>query len=349
MDERSGRYVPGPRPPHAPPREETTAMLHPRLGRRSLLAGAALLPLPARAALPDRPLRIVVGFAAGTGPDLLARLLADALKDVLPAGAIVDNRAGAGGITAALEVARSARPDGTTVMLGGVGPLAMAPSIFARLAYDPARDFAPLAFLAALDFAFVIPNALPVEDFAGYLRWGRAQSQLPMGTFGAGTPGHFGAAILGIKAGMPVEPVHFRTPGEAMAALLNASTQGLFGTIALVAPQVQARQLRALAVTSPARSALMPDVPTMQELGQPDLTFNSWFGLVAPVATPQPVLAALEAAVLRVMATPEMAARLQERGFRPAVTGRAGFEALMRQETARWAEVARVTQFRALD
>ncbi|MBX9750998.1 MAG: tripartite tricarboxylate transporter substrate binding protein [Roseococcus sp.] len=323
----------------------------PRPGRRSVLAGAALLPLslPARAALPDRPVRIVVGFAAGTGPDLLARLLADALKDVLPAGAIVDNRAGAGGITAALEVARNVRPDGTTLMLGGVGPLAMAPSIFARLAYDPARDFAPLSFLAALDFAFVVPNALPVEDFAGYLRWGQAQGQVPMGTFGAGTPGHFGASILGITARMPVEAVHFRTTGDAMAALLNGSIQGLFGTVALVAPQVQARQLRALAVTSPARSPLMPDVPTMQELGRPELTFNSWFGLVAPAATPEPVLAALEAAVLRVMATPEMAARLQERGFRPAVTGRAEFERLMRQETTRWAEVARLTQFRALD
>ena len=319
------------------------------LGRRPLLASAALLPLPARAALPDRPVRIVVGFAAGTGPDLLARLLSDALKEALPAGAIVDNRPGAGGITAALDVARTPRPDGTTLMLGGVGPLAMAPSIFARLAYDPARDFVPLAFLAALDFALVIPHALPVEDFAGYLRWGAAQRQLSMGTFGAGTPGHFGVSMLGVTAGLPVEAVHFRSTGDAMAALLNGATQGLFGTIALVAPQVQARQLRAMAVTSPSRAPLLPEVPTMIELGRPDLTFNSWFGLVAPAATPEPVLAALEAAALRVMTTPEMSARLLERGFRPAVTGRAEFATTLRGETARWAEVARVTQFRALD
>jgi tripartite-type tricarboxylate transporter receptor subunit TctC len=324
-------------------------MTAPALGRRSLLAGAALLPLPARAALPDRPLRIVVGFGAGTGPDLLARLLADALKEALPAGVLVDNRPGLGGVTAALEVARSGRADGTTLMLGGVGQLSMAPSIFARLSYDPLRDFAPIAFLAALDFALVVPNTVPVEDFAGYLRWGQAQSQLPMGTFGAGTPGHFGAAMLGVTAGMPVESVHFRTTGDAMGALLNGSTKGLFGTIALVAPQVQARQLKALAVTSPARSPLLPGVPTMAELGRPDLTFNSWFGLVAPAATPAPVLAALEAAVLRVMATPAMSAALQERGFRPAVEGRAEFDAYMRRETTRWAEVARVTQFRALD
>lgn len=321
----------------------------PTLGRRAMLAGAALLPLPALAALPDRPVRLVVGFGAGTGPDLLARLVADALKDVLPAGILVDNRPGAGGVIAAQEVARTGRTDGTTIMLGGVGPLTMAQSIFTRLNYDPARDFTPIAFLAAADFALVIPNSNPAEDLAGYLRWGQGQAQIPMGTFGAGTPGHFGAAMLGVSPRLPIEAIHFRTTGDAMTALLNGSVQGLFGTIALVTPQVQARSIRALAVTSPTRSALLPEVPTMAELGRPDLAFNSWIGLVAPAATPAPILEALEAAVLRVMATPEMATRLQERGFRPDVSGRAAFGAFIQQETARWAEVVRVTQFRALD
>ncbi|HEV7456949.1 MAG TPA: tripartite tricarboxylate transporter substrate binding protein [Roseococcus sp.] len=319
-------------------------------GRRALLAGAAaMVPLQARAALPDRPVRIVVGFGAGTGPDLLARMVADALKDSLPAGVIVDNRSGAGGVIAAQEVARVRGEDGTTLMLGGVGPLTMGPSIFASLPYDPGRDFASIAFLAALDFALVVPNSVPVEDFAGYLRWAASQPQLPMGTFGAGTPGHFGAAIMGVTSRLPVEAVHFRTTGDAMTALLNGTTKGLFGTIALVAPHVQAGRLRALAVTGPERSRVLPEVPTMGELGRQDLVFNSRFGLVAPSGTPPATLAALEAAVLRVMDTPEMAARLEQRGFRPSPLGRARFDTLRREETARWAEVVRMTRFQALD
>lgn len=319
-------------------------------GRRALLAGAAALaPLQARAALPDRPMRIVVGLGAGTGPDLLARIVADALKDALPAGVIVENRAGAGGVVAAQEVARARNEDGTTLMLGSVGPLTMGPSIFASLPYDPERDFASIAFLAALDFALVVPSAVPVEDFAGFLRWAATQQQLPMGTFGAGTPGHFGAAIMGVTSRLPVEAVHFRNTGDGMTALLNGTIKGLFGTIALVAPHVQAGRLKALAVTGPARSNVLPQVPTMRELGRQDLVFNSWFGLVAPSGTPPETLAALETAVLRVMDTPEMAARLEQRGFRPSPLGRSRFDALRREETARWAEVVRLTQFRALD
>ncbi|TDH63448.1 tripartite tricarboxylate transporter substrate binding protein [Dankookia rubra] len=322
-------------------------------GRRALLAGAALLPLAspgaARAALPDRPLRLVLGFAAGSGPDVLARLVAEALKDALPAGVVVDNRPGAGGLIAAQEVARTAPADGTALLLGEVGQLAMAPSTYAKLPYDPARDFAAVAELAAADFGFVVPAALPVDDFAGYLAWGRAQRQLSMGTFGAGTPGHFGAAMLGQATGLAVEPVHFRSTGDAMGAVLNGTVQGMFGTVAVVAPHVKAGRLKALAVTGPARSPVLPGVPTMAELGQPALGFSAWFGLVAPAATPAPVLAALEAAVLRALAAPALVAKLQEAGFRPAAAGSAAFAATMTAERARWAEVVRATGFKAIE
>lgn len=318
-------------------------------GRRVLLAAATLLPSAARAALPDRPLRLIVGFAAGTGPDLLARNLADALREAVPAGVIIDNRPGAGGLIAAQEVAKATPADGSTLLLGGVGPLAIAPSIYPRLAYDPLRDLAAVAHLAAADFALVVPNSLPVTGFDDYLRWGKGRDQLFMGTFGPGTPGHFGAAMLRPAARLPVESVHFRTTGDAMSAILGGNVEGLFGTVALVVPYVRAGQLKALAVTSQSRSALLADTPTMIELGYPDLTFNSWFGIAAPRATPPAVLDALEAAVLRAMASPGLESRLQEAGLRPSVTGRAAFGAFVQQETTRWAEVVRATQFRALE
>lgn len=320
------------------------------LPRRALLGAAAALalPVPARAqSFPDRPVRIVLGFPAGTGPDLVARQLAEALRESWPQGTVVDNRPGAAGHIAAAEVAR-APADGYTLLLGEVGQLAMAPSTHARIPYDPARDFAPIAEVAAADFAFVVPASLPVDSLAAFTAWARGQRQVFLATFGAGTPGHFGAALLGAGAGLPMEAVHFRSTGEAMTAVLNGQVQGLFGTVALVAPHVREGRLRALAVTGSARSPLLPGVPTVAEAGRPDLAFAAWFGLVAPAATPAPVLAAIEAAVLRALASAALRQRLEESGFRLAPLGRTEFAALIREETARWAEVVRRTGFRAI-
>jgi tripartite-type tricarboxylate transporter receptor subunit TctC len=318
--------------------------------RRALLGGALAMPsLAAAQTFPDRPVRLVLGFPAGTGPDLVARQLAEGLREVWPQGVAVDNKPGAAGHIAAQEVARAA-PDGTTLLLGEVGQLAMAPSTHARLPYDPARDFAPIAEVAAIDFAFVVPAALPVSDLAGFAAWAKAQGQVFLATFGAGTPGHFGASLLASGAGLTAEPVHFRSTGEAMTAVLNGSqVQGMFGTVALIAPHVQAGRVKALAVTGAERAALLPGVPTVAEAGRPDLRFEAWFGLVAPAATPAPVQAALEAAVLKALAAPALRKRLEESGFRVAARGRAEFAALIRSETTRWAEVVRATGFRAIE
>jgi tripartite-type tricarboxylate transporter receptor subunit TctC len=318
--------------------------------RRAAFAGPLLLSLsPAEAAFPDRPVRIVLGFPPGSGPDLVARLLADGLRESWPAGVVVDNKPGAAGAIAAQEVAKTAPRDGTTLLLGEVGQLAMAPSTYARLGYDPARDFAPIAEVAAADFAFVVPATVPATDLAGYLAWAKTQPSLFLGTFGAGTPGHFGAVLLAATAGLKAEPAHFRSTGDAMTAVLNGDVQGMFGSIALVAPHVRTGKLKALATTGPTRSDLLPEVPTVTELGLPSLTFSAWFGLVAPAATPEAVQADLEAAALRALTAASVRARMQEAGFRAAGNGRAAFAALIRDETVRWAEVVRATGFKAIE
>jgi tripartite-type tricarboxylate transporter receptor subunit TctC len=324
-------------------------MISSALRRRHVLAAALALPGIARAqGAPDRPIRMVLGFPAGSGPDVIGRLLAEGLREAWPAGVLVDNRPGAAGHIAAQEVAR-ATPDGTTLLFGEVGQLAMAPSTYARLPYDPARDFAPVAEVASIEFAFVIPAALPPTDLAGFVAWARSQPQVFMATFGAGTPGHFGAAILAGDAGLRMEAVHFRSTGEAMTAVLNGQVQGLFGSTVLVAPHVAAGRVKALGTTGTVRSPLLAAVPTMQELGQPRLTFEAWFGLVAPAAAPAPVVAGLEAGVLRALQAPALQARMQEAGFRVTAQGAGGFGGKIRAETTRWAEVVRATGFRAIE
>jgi len=324
-------------------------MTTPRIRRRALLAASLLLPAAARAALPDRPLRLVLGFPPGSGPDVAGRILAEGLRGSLPAGVVVDNKPGAAGAIAAQEVGRAAPADGTTLLFGEVGQLAMAPSTYARLPYDPARDFAPVAQAVAADFAFVVPTSVPANTLAEYVAWAKASRQVFTGTFGAGTPGHFGAVILAAEAGFPIEAVHFRATGDAMTAVLNGNVQGMFGTVALVAPHVKAGKVKALAVTGPTRSPLLPEVPTTTELGHPSLAFDAWFGLVAPAATPAATLAALDEAVLRALSAPALRGKMEEAGFRTAPKGREAFGAHMRAETARWAEVVRKTGFRAIE
>lgn len=319
------------------------------IGRRTALAAGLFLPAAARAALPDRPLRLVLGFPPGSGPDVAGRILAEGLRASVPAGVAVDNKPGAAGAIAAQEVARATPADGTVLLFGEVGQLAMAPSTYARLLYDPASDFAPVAQVVAADFAFVVPSSVPADSLAEYVAWAKAQRQVFMGTFGAGTPGHFGAAILAAEAGLAIEAVHFRATGDAMTAILNGNVQGMFGTVALLAPHVRTGKLKALAVTGPARAPLLPDVPTTVELGHPSLAFDAWFGLVAPAATPTASLALLEEAVLRALSAPALRGKMEEAGFRVAPKGREAFSAHMRAETARWAEVVKQTGFRAIE
>lgn len=319
------------------------------LGRRAALGAALALPFAGAAlAFPERSVRLLVGFPAGTGPDLVARLLAEALREAWPAGMVVENRPGAAGHIAAQEAARAA-PDGHTLLFSEIGQLSMAPSTYARLIYDPARDFAPVARLVTADFGFVVPASLPVNDLDGYVAWARGRPQVFMGTFGAGTLGHFGAVMLAQQSGFQQESVHFRATGEGMTALLNGEIQGMFGSVALVAPHVRGGRLKALATTGPQRSALLQQVATMRELGRPGLEFESWFGVSAPAATPPAALAALEGAILRALGAPANRARLEEAGFRIAAQDRAAFGAQIVADRERWAEVVRQSGFRAIE
>jgi tripartite-type tricarboxylate transporter receptor subunit TctC len=322
--------------------------------RRALLAGAALLAcaittgVQAQAAYPNRPVRIIVGFPAGTGPDIVARLLAQKLSEGWGnQGVIVDNKPGAGGLIAASEAAR-ATPDGYTLMLGETGQLSIAPSSYNKLPYNPAQDFAPVSQVVSADFALLVnPQKVPAKNVKEFVSWVQQQKGLFMATFGAGTPGHFGAFMFGEAIKIKPEAVHYKSTADALGGIFSGDVQGVFASVGLAAPNVKAGKLLALGTTGPARAAALPDVPTIKEQGYPTLEFSSWFGIVAPSRTPPEILAKLSADVQKAVTDPAMRTKLEEAGFRVTGTTAEAFARIIAADTVTWGKAVAATGFKA--
>lgn len=320
--------------------------------RRTLLRATMLAPLLVAAFLaaaqdfPQRSVRLVVGFPPGTGPDVVARTLGQQLGERLKQTLIVDNVAGAGGQIAAQQVAKGT-PDGHTLLLGEVGSISIAPATHAKLPYNPARELVPVSEVVRADFVLVVPATSTHTNVKALVAAARAdKDKFNFGTFGAGTPGHFGAEMFATDAGFKIEPVHFRATGDAMTALINGSVQAAFVSTALAAPQVKGGKLRALATTAAQRSALLPEVPTFTEVGHPNVNFSAWFAVFAPAGTPGPVLDALNREVVAALQAPNVKKQLEDTGFTVLGTSRADTQRLLEAEAQRWAAVAKATGFR---
>ncbi|KQP37067.1 tripartite tricarboxylate transporter substrate binding protein [Pseudorhodoferax sp. Leaf274] len=319
--------------------------------RRLALCAAALVPFAALAqapAYPSKPVRIIVGFPAGTGPDIVARLLAQKLSEGWGnLGVIVDNKPGAAGLIAASEAARAA-PDGYTLMLGETGQLSIAPSSYNKLPYDPARDFVPVSQVVTADFILLVnPAKVPAKNVKEYVDWTRQQKGMFMATFGAGTPGHFGAFMFGDAIGIKPEPVHYKSTGDAMSGIFGGDVSGVFASAGLAAPNVKSGKLVALASTGGQRTAALPDVPTFKEQGYANLEFNSWFGIVAPAKTPPEVVAKLNADIVRAMHSPDGQKKMEDAGFRVTGTTQQEFASVIAADTAKWGKAVAATGFKA--
>ena len=322
--------------------------------RRALavaMLAAGLLPwaaAQAQSGYPSRPVRIIVGFPAGTGPDIVARLLAQKLSENWGGmGVIVDNKPGAGGLIAASEAARAAS-DGYTLMLGETGQLSIAPSSYNKLPYDPVKDFIPVSQVVSADFVLLVnPQKVPAKNVKELVDWTKQQKGLFMATFGAGTPGHFGAFMFGEVIGIKPEPVHYKSTGDALGGLFGGDVHGVFASVGLAAPQVKAGKLAALGTTGPVRAGLLPDVPTIKEQGFSSLEFTSWFGIVAPAKTPADIVARLSADVQKAVRSPEGKQKMEDAGFR--VTGTTGdeFARIIRADTVTWGKAVAATGFKA--
>lgn len=316
----------------------------------ALACAAALAPAAhAQAAgYPNKPVRIIVGFPAGTGPDIVARQLAQELSKLWGGqGVIVDNKPGAGGLIAASEAAR-APADGYTLMLGETGQLSIAPSSYNKLPYDPAKDFAPVSQVVSADFALLVnPQKVPSKNVKDFVEWTKTQKGLFMATFGAGTPGHFGAFMFGEAIKVKPEAVHYKTTADALGGLFSGDVQAVFASIGLAAPNVKAGKLLALGTTGPTRAGALPDVPTIKEQGYPSLEFSSWFGIVAPARTPADIVAKLNADIVKAVASPEGKAKLEELGFRVTGTSRDQFARIIAADTVTWGKAVAATGFKA--
>ncbi len=308
------------------------------------LSTTALLgaPLTVLAQGADRGWRLVVGFPPGTGPDVVARTLAQRLGPQI----VVDNRTGAGGQIAAQAVAKGAA-DGSQVLLGEVGSIAIAPAAYSKLPYDPARELVPLGEVVRSDFVLVAPATTTTRDVAAFVAAAKAQKdRVNFATFGAGTPGHFGAEMFGEMAGFKVEPVHYRATGDAVTALIAGDVKAAFVSTALAMAQVKGGKMIALATTAPARSPLLPDVPTFTEAGFPKMDVAAWFALFVPAATPEAQQDALARQAMAALQAPEVRQTLQQAGFTVVGSSRADALRMVRAEAARWAGIVKATGFK---
>jgi tripartite-type tricarboxylate transporter receptor subunit TctC len=313
-----------------------------RLGFTTALAAAALVggaisPEPARAQA-QRPITLMVGFAGGTAPDTLARILADAMQRTGNVSVVVENVPGAGGQVASARAARAA-PDGTTVLLGEVGSVAIAPFAFATLPYDPARDFTYVSEVARTNFAFVVPAQGGPASIAAFIEGAKRADRTLLGTFGVTSPGHIAAELFGQSAGFKVEPVHYRAVADGIGDIARGQTAGAFLSIPLAAAQARSGGVRPLVQTGGTRAGMLPDVPTVAEANVPALAISSWFVLMVPAATPPAAVAQIHQAAAAALRDPAARERLGGAGFEAVGSSPDEVKAMVARERDRWKPV----------
>ena len=324
-----------------------------RLARRPFLAALATLwaapAVRAQGSYPSRPVRMVVGYAPASGADVVARLISTKLADSLKQSVVVENKAGAGGVIAAQEFVR-APADGYTLLLAAMPQLIINHAANPKLGYHPLRDFAPVAQVVSVDLVLITnPQKVPATTLKEFIAYAQQQPVNFFGTPGAGTVGHFLAAMFAEVAKAQVEPVHFKATGDSVSGLLSGDIHALFVTYTVAAALAKAGRVRALAVTSAARSPLFPDTPTVNEAGYPSLEAGSWYGVFAPAATPAEVLGRLSAEVVKGAQAADLRAKFDEAGMTVTALNRDEFARGMRDDLERWGRVVKATGFTTRD
>jgi tripartite-type tricarboxylate transporter receptor subunit TctC len=306
------------------------------------VASSGLAPRSAAAQdFPNRPLRMVVPFPAGGPTDLVARPLAYLLSLSLHQQVIIDNKGGAGGSIAADGVAKSV-PDGYTLLMGTVGTHAINSAVYKKLPYDPLKDFVPLGLVASAPIAVVVGAATPYGNVEALIAAARKQpGEITFASAGNGTPGHLTGEMFAKAAGISLRHVRYRGSAPAIIDVVGGQIPLMFDPVQSILPQVQAGRLRALAVTSRARSNVLPQVPTMAEVGLRSFEAEAWWAVFAPARLPASETAMLRLEVERVVRSTEFREKLGNIGVSPAAPMRGSFADFNRAELAKWGKAAR--------
>jgi tripartite-type tricarboxylate transporter receptor subunit TctC len=312
-----------------------------RIAFAALLAGALAAPAIAQQAYPAKPVKIIAPFAPGGLADVLARAVGERLQRLLGQPFVVENRPGAGGNVGADAVAR-AEPDGHTLLMSSAGILTINQFLYEKMPFDPAAAFAPVSVVADMPMLLVVRAELPARDVKEFMALAR---QTPGGLFygspGHGTTGHLGMELFMHATGLKLQHVPYKSAAEAVQAALGGQTAAMFDNPPTVMAQIKAGGLRALGVAAKERIAPLAAVPTLSEAGVPGFEASSWFGLVAPARTPQPIVERLAAETAAALKDAEMQKRFGELGARLVGNTPTEFARQIVEERARWGDVIR--------
>ena len=324
--------------------------------RRRVLTQAGLaaagLGLAARAwaqpaGFPSQPIRILVGFAAGGGNDVTARLLAQQLSGGPLGQVIVDNKTGASGLIAADMLAK-ARPDGTTLMVAAQTTYVVAPQLYKSVTFDAPREVAGISLVGASPLVLVVNPSFAAKSVGELIEMAKAKpGSINYGSGGVGTTPHMAAELFFFNTGIRMTHVAYRGEAPAIADVLAGQLPLLFANVSVVTGQVKAGTLRALAVTSPKRAPGLPDVPTLAEAGIKDSDVETWFGLTAPAATPRDTINYLNDRVRKALAAPELQQRFAELSLSVTPSSPEELDVLIKSEAVRWGKVIREANIRA--
>ena len=317
--------------------------------RRSIAIAVSLLALPAAAQTwPAKPIRWISPFAPGGGADFTSRALAQKLGPALGQQVLIDNRGGAGGMVG-VDLAAKSAPDGYTLVLGTIGPIAINPSLYAKMPYNPTRDLAPISQAAVAINVLVVHPSLPVRSVKELIALAKARpGELNYGSSGPGAADHLAGELFKTLAGVKMVHVPYKGGAPAMLDLVGGNVQLIFSTVSTARGMIEARRVRPVAIAGSRRFELMPQLPTVAEAGLSGFATDNWYGVFAPAGTPAPIVNRLHAEVIKALAAADLKQQLLELGIvATSSASPAAFGNYIAEETAKWAKVIRAAGIKA--
>jgi tripartite-type tricarboxylate transporter receptor subunit TctC len=329
---------------------EETRMTQTVLSRRSLLAagGAAALARPAlgQGAWPNRPIRMIVPFAAGTSTDIMTRLVTPRMSEELGQPIVVENRPGAGGIVGSDAVAKSA-PDGYNLCMGSIASHSVNQTLIRTIPYDVLRDFTPVSLVTNAPNLLVVGNQVPAKTLPEFIAWAKTQRSVAYASAGNGTSSHLAGELLKLKTGAPLEHVPYRSAPQALTDVISGQVPMTIYQVTAVLPFVRDGKMRALAATSAKRLEWTPEVPTAIEQGIADFDVSAWHGLFAPANLPGPVLDKIYGALSKALNDQALRPKLVDQGLEPVGMSPSEFRTYLAADIAKWREVIRAADIKA--